>query len=150
IRYGRPSASESEIEEAARAAGAHEFIAALPEGYATLVGERGQALSGGQRQRIAIARALLKDAPILLLDEATSAVDTETERQVQAALDRLKEGRTTLVIAHRLSTVASADQICVIDQGRVVESGTHGALLARAGLYARLHALQSSPGLAAD
>ena len=150
IRYGRPGANDAEVEEAARAAGAHEFIAALPEGYATLVGERGQALSGGQRQRIAIARALLKDAPILLLDEATSALDTETERQVQAALDRLKQGRTTLVIAHRLSTVAAADHICVVDQGRVVESGSHGALIAKAGLYARLHALQSSPGLAAD
>ena len=150
IRYGKPAASDSEVEEAARAAGAHEFIAALPEGYATLVGERGQALSGGQRQRIAIARAILKDVPILLLDEATSALDTETERQVQTALDRLKQGRTTLVIAHRLSTVASAEQICVIDQGRVVEIGNHGALLAKGGLYARLHAMQFTPGLAAD
>ncbi len=150
IRYGKPRASDSEVEEAARSAGAHEFIAALPEGYATLVGERGQALSGGQRQRIAIARAILKDAPILLLDEATSALDTETERQVQTALDRLKQGRTTLVIAHRLSTVASAEQICVIDQGRVVERGAHAALLAKGGLYARLHALQFTPGLAAD
>jgi len=150
IRYGRPDAKDTEIEEAARSAGAHEFITELSDGYETPVGERGQVLSGGQRQRIAIARALLKDAPILLLDEATSALDTETERQVQAALDRLKQGRTTLVIAHRLSTVAAADQICVIEQGRVVEVGNHGALLAEAGLYARLHALQFSAGIAAD
>jgi subfamily B ATP-binding cassette protein MsbA len=150
IRYGRAEADDAEIEESARAAGAHEFITALPEGYDTLVGERGQSLSGGQRQRIAIARALLKNAPILLLDEATSALDTETERQVQTALERLKEGRTTLVIAHRLSTVAAADQICVIDQGRVAETGDHGALLTRNGLYARLHALQFASGVAAD
>jgi subfamily B ATP-binding cassette protein MsbA len=151
IRYGRPGASDSEIEEAARAAGAHDFIAALPDGYDTAVGERGQTLSGGQRQRIAIARALLKDAPILLLDEATSALDAETERQVQAALDRLKQGRTTLVIAHRLSTIAAADQICVVDQGRIVETGDHATLVARGGLYARLQALQMSPaaGIAA-
>ncbi len=150
IRYGRPNASDAEVEEAARTAGAHDFIQALSEGYATMVGERGQTLSGGQRQRIAIARAVLKNAPILLLDEATSALDAETERQVQAALERLKQGRTTLVIAHRLSTVASADQICVIDQGRVVETGDHGALIARDGTYARLHALQFSSGIAAD
>ncbi len=150
IRYGRPEADDAAIEEAACAAGAHDFIRALPEGYDTIVGERGQALSGGQRQRIAIARALLKDAPILLLDEATSALDAETERQVQTALDRLKQGRTTLVIAHRLSTVASADQICVIDQGRIVETGDHRALMASGGIYARLHALQFSPGIAAD
>jgi subfamily B ATP-binding cassette protein MsbA len=150
IRYGRATASDAEIEEAARAAGAHEFIAALPDGYETLVGERGQSLSGGQRQRIAIARALLKDAPILLLDEATSALDTETERQVQAALDRLKQGRTTLVIAHRLSTVASADQICVVDQGRIAETGDHAALMNKGGLYARLQAMQMTPGIAAD
>ena len=153
IRYGRPSASDAEVEQAARAAGAHEFVASLPQGYDTMVGERGQTLSGGQRQRVAIARALLKDAPILLLDEATSALDAETERQVQAALERLKQGRTTLVIAHRLSTVAAADQICVVDQGGVVETGDHGALLAKGGLYARLHALQFLPGhagIAAD
>jgi len=150
IRYGRPEAGDHDVETAARDAGAHDFIAALPEGYDTLVGERGQTLSGGQRQRIAIARALLKNAPILLLDEATSALDTETERQVQAALDRLKQGRTTLVIAHRLSTIASADQICVIERGAVVETGDHGALLARGGLYARLHALQFASGVAAD
>lgn len=150
IRYGRPEADDAAVEEAARAAGAHDFIQALHEGYDTVVGERGQSLSGGQRQRIAIARALLKDAPILLLDEATSALDAETERQVQTALDRLKQGRTTLVIAHRLSTVASADQICVVDQGRIVETGDHRALLARNGIYARLHALQFSSGMAAD
>ncbi len=153
IRYGRPSATDAEVEAAARDAGAHDFITVLPQGYDTFVGERGQTLSGGQRQRIAIARALLKDAPILLLDEATSALDAETERQVQAALERLKQGRTTLVIAHRLSTVAAADQICVVDQGRVVETGNHSALLATGGIYARLHALQFSPGnagIAAD
>jgi len=154
IRYGRPDASDTDIEEAARAAGAHAFITALPAGFDTVVGERGQSLSGGQRQRIAIARALLKDAPILLLDEATSALDTETERQVQAALERLKQGRTTLVIAHRLSTVASADQICVVDGGRLAEIGDHAGLLAQGGTYARLHALQgaapSHTGVAAD
>jgi subfamily B ATP-binding cassette protein MsbA len=154
IRYGRPEADDAAIEAAARAAGAHEFITALPEGYDTAVGERGQALSGGQRQRIAIARALLKDAPILLLDEATSALDAETERQVQAALDRLKQGRTTLVIAHRLSTIATADQICVVDQGRVVETGTHTSLMSNSGTYARLYALNmssdASAGIAAD
>jgi len=150
IRFGRPDAGDSEIETAARDAGAHDFIMALPEGYDTLVGERGQTLSGGQRQRIAIARALLKNAPILLLDEATSALDTETERQVQTALDRLKQGRTTLVIAHRLSTIASADQICVIERGAVVETGDHNALLAKSGLYARLHTLQFASGVAAD
>ncbi|MCB2106755.1 MAG: ABC transporter ATP-binding protein [Rhodobacteraceae bacterium] len=142
IRYGRPDASDAEVEAAARAADAHDFIAALPNGYDTLVGERGQALSGGQRQRIAIARALLKNAPILLLDEATSALDTETERQVQSALERLMAGRTTLVIAHRLSTVARADCICVLDQGRIADQGTHDDLMARGGLYQRLYDLQ--------
>lgn len=148
IRYGKPHASDAEVEAAAQAAGAHDFIAALPEGYDTMVGERGQALSGGERQRIAIARALLKDAPILLLDEATSALDAATERHVQNALERLKAGRTTLVIAHRLSTVSGADQICVLDQGRVIEIGHHAALMAKGGAYARLHALQFS--MAAD
>ena len=142
IRYGRPDADDAAIEAAARSAGAHDFIMALPHGYATLVGEQGQALSGGQRQRIAIARAVLRNAPILLLDEATSALDTETERQVQAALSNLMVGRTTLVIAHRLSTVARADRICVVDKGRVVEEGAHSELLARGGLYKRLHDLQ--------
>jgi subfamily B ATP-binding cassette protein MsbA len=151
IRLGAPKADDAAVEAAAKAAGAHEFITAFPDGYRTLVGERGQSLSGGQRQRIAIARALLKNAPILLLDEATSALDNETERQVQAALERLKQGRTTIVIAHRLSTVAGADRICVIDRGTVVETGTHAALIAGNGLYARLQTLQfSAPAVAAD
>ena len=142
IRFGRPDADGRAVEKAAMAAGAHDFITALPQGYKTFVGERGQSLSGGQRQRIAIARALLRDAPILLLDEATSALDMETERQVQTALDRLKQGRTTIVIAHRLSTVASADHIFVIDHGQVVETGTHATLVAQNGMYARLQAMQ--------
>lgn len=144
IGYGKPGADLDAVEAAAKAAGAHDFILALPQGYDTVVGERGQSLSGGQRQRIAIARALLKDAPILLLDEATSALDTETERQVQAALERLMQGRTTIVIAHRLSTIARADKICVIDQGGVSDQGRHDELLARGGLYRRLYQLQFS------
>ncbi|MEO5373676.1 MAG: lipid A export permease/ATP-binding protein MsbA [Alphaproteobacteria bacterium] len=142
IAYGRPGADAAEIEAAARHAAAHDFIMALPNGYDTMVGERGMSLSGGQRQRLAIARAMLKNAPILLLDEATSALDTESERQVQAALQHLMRGRTTLVIAHRLSTVVGADIIHVIDQGRVVESGTHTELLALGRHYARLYAMQ--------
>ena len=142
IAYGRPGASDAEIAAAARAAHAAEFIARLPQGYDTSVGGAGVKLSGGQRQRLAIARAMLKDAPILLLDEATSALDTESERQVQEALRTLTRGRTTLVIAHRLSTVVDADLIYVLDSGRVIESGTHGELLARGGAYARLYALQ--------
>ena len=142
IRYGRPDADEAEIARAARAAAAEEFIEALPQGYQTMVGERGVRLSGGQRQRIAIARAILKDAPILLLDEATSALDTEAERQIQAALGGLMAGRTTIVIAHRLSTVINADVIHVLDQGRIVQSGRHAELIERGGLYARLYALQ--------
>jgi subfamily B ATP-binding cassette protein MsbA len=138
IAYARPEASTAEIETAARAAAAHEFILGLPKGYDTLVGEAGARLSGGQRQRIAIARAFLKNAPILLLDEATSALDTESEAQVQAALERLMAGRATLLIAHRLSTVKNADRIYVIDKGRVVETGTHASLLRAHGLYARL------------
>jgi subfamily B ATP-binding cassette protein MsbA len=138
IAYARPDASQAEIEAAAKAAAAHDFISALPQGYDTAVGEAGARLSGGQRQRIAIARAFLKNAPILLLDEATSALDTESEAQVQAALKRLMAGRTTLLIAHRLSTVRGADRIYVIDQGRIVEAGDHDALVARRGLYARL------------
>ncbi len=138
IAYARPDATQGEIEAAARQAAAHGFIAALPEGYQTGVGEAGARLSGGQKQRIAIARAFLKDAPILLLDEATSALDTESEAEVQAALDRLMGGRATLMIAHRLSTVMNANRIYVIDKGRVAESGTHAGLLRAEGLYARL------------
>ena len=138
IAYARPGASQAEIEAAARAAAAHDFVTSLPDGYETGVGEAGARLSGGQRQRIAIARAFLKDAPILLLDEATSALDTESEAQVQAALKRLMAGRTTLLIAHRLSTVRGADRIHVIDKGRIVESGDHDSLVRAGGLYARL------------
>ncbi|HLT46957.1 MAG TPA: ABC transporter transmembrane domain-containing protein [Rubricoccaceae bacterium] len=142
IRYGRLDATDAEVEAAARAANIHDFIASLPEGYATTVGERGVKLSGGQRQRVAIARAVLKDPAVLLLDEATSALDAESERAVQEALYRLAQGRTTFVIAHRLATVRRADRILVLDGGRVVEDGTHEALTARGGLYARLAALQ--------
>lgn len=142
IAYGRAGASEDDIVQAARNAAAHDFIAALPDGYDTLVGEQGVKLSGGQRQRLAIARAMLKNAPILLLDEATSALDTESERQVQAALDALMTDRTTLVIAHRLSTVVRADLICVIVDGRVAEQGSHAELLARGGHYKHLYELQ--------
>ncbi|MEQ9170178.1 MAG: ABC transporter ATP-binding protein [Rhodospirillales bacterium] len=153
IAYGRAGATEDEIIEAARNAAAHDFIAALPDGYDTLVGEQGVKLSGGQRQRLAIARAMLKNAPILLLDEATSALDTESERQVQAALDALMTDRTTLVIAHRLSTVVRADLICVIVGGRVAEQGSHAELLARGGHYKHLYELQfagDAPGNGPD
>jgi ATP-binding cassette subfamily B protein len=142
IRYGRPGASDAEVEAAARGAFAHDFVAALPEGYDTFLGERGVRLSGGQRQRIAIARAMLKNPPLLLLDEATSALDAESERMVQAALESAMQGRTTLVIAHRLATVQKAHRIVVLDHGKIVEAGTHEALLDAGGVYARLAALQ--------
>ncbi len=146
IRYGRPEASDEEVREAARAAAALEFLEELPEGLSTFLGEKGVRLSGGQRQRLAIARAILRDPAVLLLDEATSALDAESERAVQQALDRLMAGRTTLVIAHRLATVLKADRILVIDRGRIVETGTHGELTAKGGLYARLAALQFDQG----
>jgi subfamily B ATP-binding cassette protein MsbA len=142
IRYGRLEATDDEIVEAARSANAHDFITALPEGYDTVVGDRGSRLSGGQRQRVAIARAILKDPPILLLDEATSSLDNESERLVQEALDRLQVGRTTVIVAHRLSTIRAAGRIAVLDDGWLVETGSHDELLAQGGLYARLYRLQ--------
>ncbi|WP_245616037.1 ABC transporter transmembrane domain-containing protein [Andreprevotia chitinilytica] len=142
ILYGRPDATQAEVEAAAHSAFAHDFITQLPDGYQTLLGERGMRLSGGQRQRIAIARAMLKNPPLLLLDEATSALDTHSERMVQAALDAIMTGRTTLVIAHRLSTVQQAKRILVLDHGHLVEQGSHAELLATDGLYAKLAALQ--------
>jgi ATP-binding cassette subfamily B protein/subfamily B ATP-binding cassette protein MsbA len=142
IAYGRPSASRAEIEAAARAANAHAFIIRLPDGYDTLVGERGASLSGGERQRLSIARALIKDAPILILDEPTSALDAETEAALLDALHRLMSGRTTLIIAHRLSTIRGADAIVVLDNGTIVETGNHAELLARNGRYARFYRLQ--------
>jgi ATP-binding cassette, subfamily B, bacterial MsbA len=146
IRYGRLDATDAEVEAAARSANAHDFITALPDGYDTPVGDRGSRLSGGQRQRIAIARAILKDPPILLLDEATSALDNESERLVQEALDRLQVGRTTVVVAHRLSTIRNAHRIAVLDDGWLVEVGTHEELLAAGGLYAKLYRLQFEAG----
>lgn len=150
IRFGRPDATDAEIEAAARAAAAHDFLAALPEGYDTFVGERGVMLSGGQKQRIAIARAILRDAPVLLLDEATSALDAESEAAVQAAVERLSADRTTLVVAHRLATVKNADRIIVFEDGRIMATGTHDELVTQGGLYARLARLQFTEGLAAE
>jgi ATP-binding cassette, subfamily B, bacterial MsbA len=144
VRYGRPDAGDDEIVEACRAANAHGFITSFPDGYDTVVGERGVKLSGGQRQRVAIARALLKDPRILILDEATSSLDGESEALVQAALERLMVGRTTFVIAHRLSTVVGADRIIVIDGGRIVEQGSHDELLRAGGLYRDLYRTQVS------
>lgn len=150
IRFGRPTATDAEVEEAAKAAAAHDFLARLPDGYDTYVGERGVMLSGGQKQRIAIARAILRDAPILLLDEATSALDAESERAVQDAVERLSQDRTTLVVAHRLATVKQADRIIVFEDGRIVAEGTHDALVAQGGLYSRLAKLQFTDGVAAE
>ena len=150
IRFGRPDATDAEIEQAARAAAAHDFITALPDGYDSYLGERGVMLSGGQKQRIAIARAILRDAPVLLLDEATSALDAESERAVQGAVDELSEGRTTVIVAHRLATVKKADRIIVLDQGRIGAQGPHDALVEEGGLYARLARLQFTDGIAAE
>jgi ATP-binding cassette subfamily B protein len=143
IAYGKPGASRAEIVAAARAAHAHEFILRLPQGYDSLVGERGQGLSGGERQRISIARALLIDPRILILDEATSSVDTETEKEIQKALDNLVRGRTTIAIAHRLSTLRRADRLVVMDRGQIVEVGNHDDLMAREGHYYRLYQAQA-------
>jgi subfamily B ATP-binding cassette protein MsbA len=146
ILYGRLNAREEEVIAAAKAANAHDFITEFPDGYETLVGERGIKLSGGQRQRVAIARAILKDPRILLLDEATSSLDSESEELVQDALDRLMQGRTTVIIAHRLSTIKVAHRIIVLDRGKIVELGTHDALMEQGGLYARLYQMQFREG----
>ncbi|PTE13399.1 ABC transporter transmembrane domain-containing protein [Pseudogemmobacter blasticus] len=146
IRFGRPEASDAEVEAAARAAAAHDFISVLPQGYDSFLGERGVMLSGGQKQRVAIARAILRNAPVLLLDEATSALDAESERAVQEAVEHLSQGRTTLVVAHRLATVKRADRIIVFEDGQIVAQGTHDALVAEGGLYARLARLQFTDG----
>ena len=150
IRFGRPAATDAEVEEAAKAAAAHEFLTALPDGYDSYVGERGVMLSGGQKQRIAIARAILRDAPILLLDEATSALDAESEYAVQRAVEELARTRTTLIVAHRLATVKKADRIIVLEDGKIAAQGTHDALVAQGGLYARLARLQFTEGVAAE
>jgi ATP-binding cassette subfamily B protein len=148
IAYGRPDATPAEVERAARLARLHDFIVSLPDGYETKVGERGLKLSGGEKQRVAIARTLLKDPPILMLDEATSALDTRTEKEIQASLDEVARGRTTLVIAHRLSTVVDSDEIVVLEAGRIVERGRHTELLAREGVYAEMWRRQqeAAPG----
>ena len=148
IRYGREGASDDDVKRAAHAAAASEFIEQMPNGYQAIVGERGATLSGGQRQRIAIARAILRDAPLLLLDEATSALDAENERLVQQGLANLMAGRTTIVIAHRLATIQRLKRIVVMDQGHVVGEGSHAELVASGGLYARLADLQFSQGMA--
>ncbi|MGY6411571.1 MAG: ABC transporter transmembrane domain-containing protein [Alkalilacustris sp.] len=150
IRFGRPGATDAAVEAAARAAAAHDFLAALPQGYDTTLGERGVLLSGGQKQRVAIARAILRDAPVMLLDEATSALDAESERAVQVAVERLSQGRTTLIVAHRLATVKKADRILVFEEGRIVAEGNHDALVSEGGLYARLARLQFTDGIAAE
>ncbi len=150
IRFGRPDATDAEVVVAARAAAAHDFLMALPDGYDAYVGERGVMLSGGQKQRIAIARAILRDAPVLLLDEATSALDAESEQAVQHAVEKLAQGRTTLIVAHRLATVKKADRIAVFEAGQIVATGTHDALVAEGGLYARLARLQFTDGIAAE
>ncbi|MBA3913662.1 MAG: ATP-binding cassette domain-containing protein, partial [Acidobacteriales bacterium] len=142
IAYGQPGIRQEQVEEAARAALAHDFITALPEGYETPIGERGVRLSGGERQRIAIARALLKNAPILILDEATSALDSQSERLVQSALHNLMTGRTVVVIAHRLSTIRRADRIMVLESGRIVDSGAHEELMLRFGTYRKMYEMQ--------
>jgi subfamily B ATP-binding cassette protein MsbA len=144
VAYALPDSTQEAVERAARAANAHEFILQMPQGYDTVLGERGTRLSGGQRQRIAIARAILRDPPILIFDEATSALDSESERLVQEAIEHLLEGRTVFVIAHRLSTILNADQIIAMENGRIVESGTHDELLAEGGLYRKLYRLQYS------
>jgi ATP-binding cassette subfamily B protein/subfamily B ATP-binding cassette protein MsbA len=146
IAYGRPQAAHDDIEAAARAANAHDFIMRLPDGYATVLAERGATLSGGERQRLSVARAILKDAPILILDEPTSAIDSHTEAELLGALERLMAGRATIVIAHRMSTIAKADRIIALEHGRVVEEGAPAALLRQGGVYARFHGRQSATG----